>query len=109
MARGKLLVFNEPRSAEDEAEFNAWYDGDHVPQILEHVAAITGAQRYRIAPEQDLQMAGAPRYLTIYNVEADDVKDCVAQLGQAVAEGKVIMTDTIRTDPRSTFVVYEEI
>lgn len=109
MARGKLLVFNEPKSPEVEAEFNAWYDGDHLPQILEHVPTITGAKRYRIAPDQDLLLPGAPRYLSVYDIEADDVTDAFTQLAQAVRDGKLVMTDTIRSDPRSTYVVYEEL
>jgi hypothetical protein len=35
--------------------------------------------------------------------------DAFAQLGQATMDGKVIMTDQIRSDPPSTFLVYEEI
>jgi hypothetical protein len=35
--------------------------------------------------------------------------DAFAQLGQATMHGKVIMTDQIRSDPPSTFLVYEEI
>jgi hypothetical protein len=109
MPRGRLLVFNEPRSPGVEDEYNAWYAGSHVPQILEHVPAITGATRFRIVPGQDLSLRGSPRYLTIYDVEADNVMDALAQLGQATQEGKVVMTDTIRSEPSSTYVIYEEI
>ncbi len=35
--------------------------------------------------------------------------DAYAQLGRATIDGKVIMTDQIRSDPPSTFLVYEEI
>ena len=55
MARGKLIVFNEPASADVEDEYNTWYDGDHVPQILANVPTITGAKRYRIAPGAELR------------------------------------------------------
>jgi hypothetical protein len=109
VARGQLFVFNEPTSPEVEAEYNAWYDGQHVPEILEHVPAITGAKRYRIAPNQDLRLPGTPRYLSVYDIEADDVTDAVKQLGQAVGAGKVVMTDLIRSEPQSTIVVYEEL
>ena len=107
MARGKLLVFNEPRSPEDEAAYNAWYDGDHVPQILEHVPAITGARRFRIASGQDFRLPGAPRYLAEYDIESENVMDALIQLGEATQDGRIVMTDTIRTTPPSTFVIYE--
>jgi hypothetical protein len=109
MAKGKLIVFNEPASPEVEAEYNSWYDGDHVPHILEHVPAITGAQRFRIAPGQDLPLPGAPRYLAVYDIEADNVMEALQQLGQATQDGRIVMTDTIRSVPASTFVIYEEI
>lgn len=109
MARGKLLVFNEPKSQEVEVEYNSWYDGDHVPQILEHVPAITGAKRLRILPGQDFPLLGQPRYLALYEIEADDLMEAVRQLGAAVEDGRVVMTDSIRSDPRSTYVVYEEL
>jgi hypothetical protein len=35
--------------------------------------------------------------------------DAFRQLGQATMEGKVIMTDNIRSDPPSTFLVCEEL
>jgi hypothetical protein len=109
MTKGKLIVFNEPLSPEAEDAYNAWYDGDHVPQILASVATITGATRYLLAPGQTSAIPGAPRYLAIYDIEADDVLDAYRQLGQAVRDGKVIMTDKIRSDPPSTYLVYEEL
>jgi hypothetical protein len=109
MPRGKLIVVNEPASPEVEEEYNAWYDGDHLPHFLASVPTITGAKRYRIAPGQNSPIPGAPRYLAIYDIEADDVMDAFRQLRRATMDGKVIMTDQIRSDPPSTFLVYEEI
>lgn len=109
MPRGKLIVFNEPASPDAEMEYNAWYDGDHLLQILASVATITGAQRYRLADGQTSPIPGAPRYLAIYDIEADDVLDAYAQLGAAVRDGKVVMTDAIRKEPPSTYLVYEEL
>jgi hypothetical protein len=109
MARGTFIVFNEPKTPEAEADYNAWYDGDHVPQILEHVPAITGARRFRIAPGQDVPIPGAPRYLAIYDIEADNVMEAFQQLGQATQDGKVVMADVIRSTPGSTYLIYEEI
>jgi hypothetical protein len=40
-----LAVWNDI-AAEDEAEFNAWYDGEHVPERL-GVPGIRNARRYR--------------------------------------------------------------
>ncbi len=73
---------------------------------IDHSQPEVGA---RYAPRQNSAIPGAPSYLTIYDIEADDVMDAFRQLGQATMDGKVIMTDDIRSDPPSTFFVYEEI
>ncbi|MEM9683825.1 MAG: hypothetical protein AAF942_11215 [Pseudomonadota bacterium] len=62
--KGLLLVTMEPATNDDD-EFNAWYDTEHVPER----AAITGflsATRY-------VCRSGFPRYLALYDLEDVDV------------------------------------
>lgn len=68
---GLLAVWNDI-AAEDEAEFNAWYDGEHVPERL-GVPGIRNARRYRDADAplsyaafydtESLATLAAPEYL----------------------------------------------
>jgi hypothetical protein len=109
MAKGKFIVFNEPRSDEVEAEYNAWYTDTHGPQILENCPSITAASRFKLVPGQDNTLPGAPNYLAIYDIEADDLMSARAELGAAVAAGTVVMSDSIRSEPRSTYLVYEQL
>ncbi len=62
-----MIVLTNATDGRDE-EFNEWYDGQHLTDVLEH-GPFSAAQRFRIA---DLESgAGAPfRYLAIYEVEA---------------------------------------
>lgn len=67
------------------------------------------ARHPRTARNRITTIPGAPRYLTIYRIEADNVMDAYAQLGEATRGGKVVITDVIRSDPPSTFLVHAEI
>jgi hypothetical protein len=63
--QGLLAAFMNP-PADAEAEFNAWYDEEHVPNRL----AVTGflsATRYKAATDE------GPRYLALYDLASLDV------------------------------------
>ncbi|ONH24077.1 DUF4286 family protein [Pseudofrankia asymbiotica] len=73
MAKGIMLVQASPASPELEDEFNRWYDEDHLPDLLT-TPGFVAARRFRLregsrGPAAD----GAPRYLAIYEIEADDL------------------------------------
>jgi hypothetical protein len=109
MAKGKFIVFNEPRSSEVDAEYNAWYTDTHLPQLLENCPSIKAATRFKLVSGQDNPLPAAPTYLAIYDIEADDLMAARAEMGSAVQAGKVVMSDTVRSEPRSTYLVYEQI
>ena len=65
-APGLLLVMTDI-PAEIEAEFNDWYDSEHVPERLA-IAGFRGARRYRA-------VEGAPAYQALYELESVAVLD----------------------------------
>jgi hypothetical protein len=66
MASGTgLLVIWTDIAAEHEAEFNQWYDQEHIPQLLTVPGFQTG-RRYRA-------VEGAPRYIAIYQLADENV------------------------------------
>ena len=66
MRRGLLLTMTEPPPAMDE-EFNAWYDGEHLPERL----AIRG---FRSARRWVADLApGEGRYLATYELDTEAV------------------------------------
>jgi hypothetical protein len=68
---GLLMVWTDI-DAEYEAEFNRWYDEEHVARLLQ-VPGFLSAGRY-------LALKGAPKYLAIYELEDHNVLRSAAYL-----------------------------
>jgi hypothetical protein len=69
--RYKLLVKADPKPGE-EAEYNRWYDTQHVPDVLQ-VHGFVSAERFVFAQEQMSDAPPSHRYLAIYDIETDDL------------------------------------
>jgi hypothetical protein len=69
--RYKLLVKADPKPGE-EAEYNRWYDAQHLPDVLQ-VEGFVSAERFEFAKEQMSDAAPSHRYLAIYDIETDDL------------------------------------
>ncbi|HYC15537.1 MAG TPA: hypothetical protein VEC75_14900 [Stellaceae bacterium] len=69
--KGLLLVTMEPAPAAEE-EFNAWYDGEHVPERLS-VPGFESARRF-------VCIEGFPKYLALYDLASPGVLDSPAYL-----------------------------
>src|SRR5690606_35749704 len=67
VARGAYVVRARPVSPERDGDLNDWYDGTHIPELLA-VPGFVSARRYRLVGDD-----GAPEYLAIYDIEADDL------------------------------------
>jgi hypothetical protein len=65
-----LLVVSMNPAPEAEAEFNAWYDEEHLP-ALSAVPGVLMARRYRGA-------GATQRYLAMYHFAAADIRDGAA-------------------------------
>jgi len=92
MSKGILYVETRPGSPEKEAEFNAWYDGVHIPEVVA-LNGFVSARRF-VSPD------GAS--VAIYEIEADDVDAAVQGLFEAAGSGKLQMSDSLQTDPPPT-------
>lgn len=76
MERYSFVVLTNAVEGRD-ADFNAWYDDRHVPDILD-LPGVVSAQRFVIS---DAERSAAPyRYLAIYEVETADLAQTVATL-----------------------------
>jgi hypothetical protein len=81
--RHVLLVLSEAVEGRED-EYNDWYDNVHLVEVLE-VPGFVAAQRFS-AGEAMAGRPGPPRkYLSIYEIEADDVNTALAALSSAVA------------------------
>jgi hypothetical protein len=107
MAKGKMVIFTAPASAETEGEFNRWYNNVHIPEIAAAAPKISGASRYKVSGTQIPGMeTPAQPYMAMYHL--DDVKEGIAQM----LGGAAGYTATDSTSPEggiATAVVYEQI
>lgn len=97
----KMVVLINPSSSAAEDEFNRWYDEIHIPQVVERIPGITQAQRLRLSAEQLLPSDALPgrRYLTIYDIETDDLQATADRLGQALGDGTLDLSDAVDFSP----------
>lgn len=102
MARtAKMVVLINPASEQVEAEFNRWYDEVHIPQVVERIPGVTGATRLRLSKEQLLPAEALPsrRYLTVYDIETDDLQGSADALGAALGDGTLDMSEAVDLSP----------
>lgn len=92
MARYVFVVYTEPVEGRD-AEYNAWYDERHVPDV-EGLDGVVSARRFRLA-EMDPPQAGHPLYLALYELEIDDVSKMPQVIRSAVESGRMPLSDAL--------------
>ncbi len=96
MAKKKytFVVLSNP-TAGNEAEYNRWYNDQHLPDVL-NVPGFVRAQRFKLS---DAQMAPdgdkTHRYLALYEIETDDVAAALKGLASRVGTADMIMSDSI--------------
>ena len=95
MAKSMFMAWASPVDEASDAEFNAWYDGTHVPQVRAAIPAITAVHRYRLADVPGVGGAATHRYVAVYEMDTDDVAGAMAALGAASTEGRMDLTATM--------------
>lgn len=102
MAKYTFVVLTNPTAGKD-AEFNEWYNKQHIPDVL-NVPGFVCAQRFRLA---DTQMGGAEskhKYLALYEIETDDVAKALKDLQSRIGTDDMIMSDAIDMKEVSAFI-----
>ncbi|MBV1918874.1 MAG: hypothetical protein KUG65_12555 [Sphingomonadaceae bacterium] len=105
MPKFKMLVFSDAAKGGDEANYNKWYNEQHIPDVC-RVDGFTGAQRFKIDEEASDQKISS--YLAIYELEAASPEAAIANLRLKVGTDEMIMTDDIDID-NAKIMVYEQI
>lgn len=101
MPKGVLYVESRPVSPDRTEDFNAWYTGVHLGQVLA-VEGIVSARRF--GPLGD----DGP-FVAIYEIEGDDLQAVLARLGEGAVSGAIEMSDVMQMDPPPVVRVLEEI
>jgi hypothetical protein len=89
MPKFKLIALTSPVAGQ-EAEFHAWYQNQHLPQLV-GFAGVQGAQRYKLTAK--LMGSDNNSWLAIYDIETDDPYGLLRAIGQASASGKLTQSE----------------
>jgi hypothetical protein len=82
-----LMVFSDPKTPDQEEAYNAWYDHQHMPDVL-RVPGFVAAQRFvRVGGDWKL-----PRYLVIFQFETGDPQVTNQEIGRRIREKITVMS-----------------
>ncbi|MBI4695211.1 MAG: hypothetical protein HY749_14430 [Gammaproteobacteria bacterium] len=109
MPKYTFLAFTNPTSPDKEAEFNAWYDEHHVPDVL-NVPGFVSGRRFRLAKSQFPFNTQEPthRYLALYEIETDDLAASLNEIVARAGTADMVMIDAMDMSTLNA-PVYEEI
>lgn len=89
-----MVVTSGAKDGRDE-EYNAWYDGTHLADILS-LDGVTSGRRYdATSPSPHPQPAP---YLAIYEIEADDPGTVLAELTRRAEAGEFSLSDALNAE-----------
>jgi hypothetical protein len=91
-----LLVFNQPVAGK-EAEYNAWYDHQHAPDVVS-IPGFVRAQRYVFATTQLRPAPAKPKYVVIYQIKTNDLAAVYAEVRRRLSSGETRMSPTLDMD-----------
>jgi hypothetical protein len=69
--RAVMLTFSSPAHGASVEDFSAWYNDEHIPAILEHVAGVSAVTRYRLNPGLSGGEGAAAPFLAVYEFDRE--------------------------------------
>jgi len=110
MPAGVFVALSNAVSDEVDAEFNAWYDGVHAPEVL-RIPGVRSCRRFRLAPEQVMPPEPTTRrYLAVYEVDTEDWGGLASEFLTRFGDGRItIRPDLMELDPMVLSLSYEEL
>jgi hypothetical protein len=92
MARHTFVVFTNPTEGRED-EFNDWYDNTHLNDVLK-VEGFVAAQRFKLA-QTDPAQEFPHRYLSLYEIESDDLGKVTQALSEAGDSGAMLISESL--------------
>ncbi len=89
--RSYLFVVRSKAQPGRDADYNAWYDGIHIGEVLQRDGFVA-CQRYAVQGDSG---DGRREYVAIYTLESDEPAVNITGLGSAMADGTFTPTDSI--------------
>jgi hypothetical protein len=102
VAKGVFVVQSSALDAEHESAFDEWYHSVHIPEILD-VPGFIGARRFRIVDGAE----DAHPFLTIYEIEADDVRAPLQEMYRRAQAGDMSIPDHVMKAKAPSTILYE--
>ncbi|UOM36565.1 VOC family protein [Acuticoccus sp. I52.16.1] len=101
MPKYSLVVLTNAVAGREE-EFNEWYSGQHLADVVA-LPGVVSAQRFHLAPLQRAATPSPYRYLAIYEVETDDLAATVAALRERAGTDLMPLSDAMADDRYAYF------
>src|SRR5215469_3913675 len=93
MAKYVGIALTNPAEGK-EAEFNDWYDNQHIPDVLALPGCLS-AQRFKLADQQLPNRPTPYRYLAVYEYEADSVDAAIAAVVERGGTSRMPRSDAV--------------
>lgn len=93
MPTHKLVVFTNPVEGREQ-EFDEWYMNTHMPDVL-RVPGIRSGQRFAWAHAQAREHAQPWRYMTLLEIDTDDLRGTLADLMSRAGTLAMRMSDAL--------------
>lgn len=102
MPKAIMVVQSGPSEPSREDEYNDWYSGTHLPQVLE-TPGFVAARRYKLRRGD----VDGPQYLAIYEIDADDPDAAREALSARGAAGEVERSDSLSRNPPPVVAIWD--
>ena len=102
MPKYTFVVLTNPVAGKED-EYNRWYNGQHIPDVL-NIPGLVCAQRFKVA---DTQMGGATskhKYLALYEIETIDLAGVLKELAARRGTADMVLSDAIDMNTVNAFV-----
>jgi hypothetical protein len=93
MAKYTFVVLTNPVAGK-EAEYNEWYNKQHLPDVL-NIPGMVCAQRFRLAEDQPGADKKTHRYLALYEIETNDLPGVFKELAARGGTADMVMSESI--------------
>lgn len=106
MARSVLVVLSKPVEGR-EADFDAWYSGIHLPEVVS-LDGFVAARRFKHVPDPERQDAVPLPYLAIYEVEDGMLEHARRTLAETLERSKAAASEGREQELTQTDALHEE-
>jgi hypothetical protein len=101
---GVMLVWSNPADPSATEDYHAWYDQQHLGEILE-LDGFVSARRLDFV-EHDRCAEPASRNLAVYELQAEDLGAAMSAMLARTAGGEIPLPSALQTDPRPVIQLY---